>query len=287
MELKLFGKNIFEFKSEKSNLYMQPAMDKLEKSEFLPDFNTMQAHDMSDFLDMEIGLLSSPGASAKGKDKKIKKEKAKVELTPKGVYELKLLNDEEFKMNTDSEYVDGQLQDFKDKLDLMKVSEFDMTRGLNEISSIIVRMENRKKYTDFNDFFEDFAYTTTSRINDLVKNHDNLKLGKVEQFIADMPREAVKAMKDYTAKTKKLCDKKAIFYIIADKKDFKKTDQRRDPILLAQSPFGHFWQILGAWDEEMLFFGRIIRKGEQSPDSGVAKLVKAASRRVAPSAHLI
>ncbi len=40
---------------------------------------------------------------------------------------------------------------------------------------------------------------------------------------------------------------------IADKKDFEKKDKRRDPILLAQSPFGHFWQILGAWDKEMLF----------------------------------
>jgi len=59
-------------------------------------------------------------------------------------------------------------------------------------------------------------------------------------------------MKNYNKATDKLCGKQAVFYIIANKKDFEKTDKRRDPILLAQSPFGHFWQILGAWDEECL-----------------------------------
>jgi uncharacterized lipoprotein len=68
-----------------------------------------------------------------------------------------------------------------------------------------------------------------------------------------MPKEAVEVMKAYNAATGELCGKQAVFYIIADKKDFKKSDQRRDPILLAQSPFGHVWQILGAWDKEMIF----------------------------------
>ena len=59
-------------------------------------------------------------------------------------------------------------------------------------------------------------------------------------------------MKQYNKHTDELCSKQAVFYIIADKKDFERTSQRRDPILLAQSPFGHFWQILGAWDKEMI-----------------------------------
>jgi hypothetical protein len=176
MELKLFGKNVFEFKSSKSSQYFATSSERLEKSEFLPDFNTMQVHDnLRDFLEME-----SPTSIVQGE---------------------------------------------------------------------IVRMENRKKYSSVKDFFEEYPYTNSSRIAELVKKHDHLKLGKVEQFLADMPKEAVKAMKDYTAKTKELCGKKAIFYIIANKEDFKKTEKRKDPILLAQSPFGHFWQILGAWDE--------------------------------------
>ena len=68
-----------------------------------------------------------------------------------------------------------------------------------------------------------------------------------------MPKEAVAAMKEYNKGCDKLCGKQAVFYIIADKKDFEKTNKRRDPILLAQSPFVNRWQILGAWDKEMLF----------------------------------
>ena len=105
--------------------------------------------------------------------------------------------------------------------------------------------------------FEKFPYTTNARIESVVKKHDNLQLGQVDQFVADMPDEAIEAMKEYNKATDKVCGKKAVFYIIADKKDFQKTQSRRDPILLAQSPFGHMWQILGAWDKEMLFLDEL------------------------------
>jgi len=186
------------------------------------------------------------------KKKEEKALKSKMKLTPKRVHELKFLNKKDFKINVDPKYVDDQVQMFKDKLNLIKVSEFDMSRGTNEIASILKRMENRKLYEKHQVFFEQFPYTTTERVNNVVKNHDHLKLGQVEQFMADMPKEATDVMKAYNAECFKLCGKQAVFYIVADKKDFQKSDKRRDPILLAQSPFGHVWQILGAWDEEML-----------------------------------
>lgn len=246
MELKIFGKSLFEYKGKGDNIFAQ-AVGRNKESEFLPDFNTLQNNDFSDFL-----VMDGPNGATAFPIKKKGRPADKIELTPKGVHQLKMLNDDSFQVNTDPEYVDGQLADFKDKLALLKVSEFDMTRGLTEITSIIARMENRKKYAEFAHFFEQFPYTTNVKIVELTKTHDYLQLGKVEQFIADMPKEATQAMKDYTAKVKELCDKKPLFYIIANKKDFKKTEKRRDPILLAQSPYGHFWQILGAWDEEML-----------------------------------
>jgi len=30
-------------------------------------------------------------------------------------------------------------------------------------------------------------------------------------------------------------------------------DEKRDPILLAQSPFGFYYNILGAWEKEMVY----------------------------------
>lgn len=50
-------------------------------------------------------------------------------------------------LNTDPKYVDQQISDFTDKLGLIKSEEYDMRRGVNEISSIVTRLDNRKKYT--------------------------------------------------------------------------------------------------------------------------------------------
>lgn len=264
MQIKLFGKRIFEFTKSKAEPYLYNATEQLEKSKFMPDFHTMREYrnESDSNVLWEINTPGTIGGAIIGGSgsvevKAIKKAEAdlkkKFTLTTKKVFQLKFLNKKDFKINTDTKYVDEQLQTFKDKLALIKSSEYDMSRGTNEIASIVLRLGNRKKYADVKDFFEEYAYTTTDRINKVLKNHDNLKLGKVEEFIADMPKEATDAMKDYNKYCEQLCGKKSIFYIIADKKDFKKTEQRRDPILLAQSPFAHVWQILGAWDEEMMF----------------------------------
>jgi hypothetical protein len=256
MKLKLFGKDVFEFRGKGLEYTLNEVSSTLEKSKFLPDFYAMNdggiPSAVSEWVVMPDTQSSVGGVVAVPIKKEIKKSK-KITLTPKGVHELKLLHDEFFQMKTDGKYIDQQLQDFKDKLGMIKSEEYDMRRGANEISSVVIRLENRKKYSEHKDLFEKFPYTTTTKISEIVKTHDNLKVGQIAQFIADMPKEAVDVMKEYNEATNKVCGKQAVFYIIADKKDFQQTNKRRDPILLAQSPFGHFWQILGAWDEEMLF----------------------------------
>ena|SRR3990167_5535949 len=265
MEIKLFGKKLFEMTSGNGGLptaiRWNGAIDEINKSDYLPDFYKYQNQNSGSnsessgawavLTDVSTGTISGVTKVGKPKDKKLV-EKPKAEISPKGVFEMKMLNDQNFKMKTDPKYLDEQIETFKEKLGMIKSVEWDMNRGTVEIASVLKRFENRKKYADFKEFYEDFPYTTTAKIADLTKAHDHLKMGQVEQFLADMPKEAVDVMKKYTEQTKKLCDKKPIFYIIAKKKDFEKTQTRRDPILLAQSPFGHFWQILGAWDEEML-----------------------------------
>ncbi len=253
MEIKLFGKSLFKFKKgDQIQMWVDSAK---KESKYLPDFykSFNEGFSLNDYE--VISDISGKIAGIQKKNKKVKvteKVEEKVKLTPKGVYELKLLNDTAFVLNTNPEYVDKQISDFKDKLNLLKSEEYDMRRGVEEVISIVMRFENRKKYSEVKDFFDEYPYTTSSKIADLVKSHNHLQIGQIAQFVADMPKEAIDAMKAYNKHTQQICKKDAVFYIIADKKDFKKTDKRRDPILLAQSPFGHFWQILGAWDDEML-----------------------------------
>lgn len=256
MEIRLFGKSLFEAKKSYGQAMYNTAFDYLKKSAFLPDFYQASGMGLEDGIvgwqnvPTSIGMVVQGNATNDNEAAKIKEDR--IEKTPKEVYGLKMLNDLEFKIKVDPTYVDDQIETFKEKLSMIKSQEFDMNRGTNEIGSMLMRLENRKKYPEFESYFEEFPYTTTAKMKNLVKEHDYLKIGEVSQFLADMPKEAVEVMKSYTKQTEKLCDKKAVFYIIANKKDFQKTENRRDPILLAQSPFGHFWQILGAWDEEML-----------------------------------
>lgn len=256
MEFKLFGKSLFEVKRSKKDAVVLAGINEVRESKFLPDFYKLRI----DGSENPYGALvswssmapsSSVAVNVGDKDAKAEPPK-KEEKTPKDIYKLRLLDDKAFKMKVDPEYVDEQIQMFKDKLAIITDGENDMRRGANEIGSILSRLENRKKYGDFHQFYDQYPYTTTVRIEELLKEHDYLKIDLVSQFLADLPKEASDAMKAYNKTNKDLCGKQAIFYIIAKKKDFEKTEKRRDPILLAQSPFGHFWQIIGAWDEEML-----------------------------------
>jgi hypothetical protein len=45
--------------------------------------------------------------------------------------------------------------------------------------------------------------------------------------------------------------------VIAEPDKFRKAYEKRDPILLVQSPFGFYWQILGAWDKEMMLLSEL------------------------------
>lgn len=260
--MKIFGMDLFK---KKGLMLHESAMKANKESEFLVDFYRdigSQGNSIEGAISgwnieaTSTGLIATqPTTLGKKGKKKIEIKKPKVEekkLTPKDVFKLELLNNKSFEMKTDPKYIDEHIEDFKTRLNIVNAEDYDMRRGLVEIQSILMRFENRKSYGKYSEFFKQYPYTTSSKIGEVTKKHDHLKLGQIAQFVADLPKEAIDVMKKYTDTTKELCDKKPVFYIIADKKDFQKTDKRRDPILLAQSPFGHFWQILGAWDSEML-----------------------------------
>jgi hypothetical protein len=120
-----------------------------------------------------------------------------------------------------------------------------------EVIDMVTRLENRRKWNEFKDFFEKFDNTDTDKVNALINKY-NLVLKTSDLFIPKFPKEAIDIMKEYKDNVKKLCGKCPVFYVIAEVEMFKKEDKRNDPILLVQSPFGIYWQILGAWDRELI-----------------------------------
>jgi len=125
-----------------------------------------------------------------------------------------------------------------------------------EVVALIERLENRKKWHKFKNFFSEFQNTTDEKIDVLLEKYD-LVMRTSDLFVPEFPDDAIEVMKKYTDNMQKLCKKKPVFYVIAEPDKFKKVYEKRDPILLVQSPFGFYWQILGAWDKEMILLSEL------------------------------
>lgn len=140
-----------------------------------------------------------------------------------------------------------------DKIKVMKEKEsiIQQKYAKREVTALIERLENRKKFEVHQDYFIRFQNTNDEKIDILLTKYD-LVLKSSDIFIPEFPAIAINIMTEYTEKTKLLCEKKPVFYVIATDDKFKEKFKRRDPILLVQSPFGFYWQILGAWDKEMI-----------------------------------
>jgi len=147
--------------------------------------------------------------------------------------------------------IDEKISILKDKSKLITQSY-----AKREVDALIERMENRKKYLESKEFFERFSNTTDEKIDNLLKKYE-LVMKTSDIFVPEFPVEAIKIMTEYTEEVAKICDKKPYFYVIADEDLFRKSYDKRDPILLVQSPFGFYWQILGAWDKEMLILSEL------------------------------
>lgn len=145
------------------------------------------------------------------------------------------------------ENLEEKITVLKMKKDFIKSNRY----AKKEVIDMITRLENRRKYDEFKEFFDQFDNTTTDKINALVNKYE-LVLNTSDLFIPKFPKEAMDIMTSYKANVQKLCGKSPIFYVIAEKSMFNVENKRNDPILLVQSPFGIYWQILGAWDKELI-----------------------------------
>lgn len=257
--MKVFGTGLFSHKKQKALYdFAQHGVIKLASNYG------------SDYIQISesVGRLTD---RVKGK----KEEPKKKETTPKEIFLAKSLNLPDFEINTNEEYINEQIDLLERKLELYPKPETEKQRrnrilrgspeavawndspgavkyGYYETEGMIIRMENRKKLAE-HDGYSRWPYTTNDAIRRVMSENTNLEAEQVMPSLPDLPEEAVKVIETYRKYTSDLCGMEPIFYLIKPKKDRAEVERKRDPILIAQSPFGYFWQILGAWDEEVKF----------------------------------
>lgn len=154
--------------------------------------------------------------------------------------------------------VDFLLENLDEKIATLKDKEnlSNQRYAKEQISELCKRLENRKRYKEFEDFFKSLPVTTDTAIQKLLDKY-KLVFKSSELFIPSFPKEAIDIMKEYTRVCKEISGLDPVFYVIAEAEDFKDKVKKNDPILLAQSPFGFTWYVLGAWDEEMLLLSEL------------------------------
>ncbi len=149
----------------------------------------------------------------------------------------------------------NMIEDIDAKIAALKIRKGMISSGNQHVSKELIgmelRLENRKKWDEFKDFYSQFENTTTGKIQDLINKYKLVFKGS-DLFISSFPDEAINIMKEYKDQTVKLCGKQPYFYVIAEESSFKEEYRRKDPILTVQCPFGAYWQVLGAWDKEMI-----------------------------------
>jgi hypothetical protein len=150
------------------------------------------------------------------------------------------------------------LSNLEDKIEILKYKRDLIVQSYTrrEVEGLIDRLENRRKWEKFKEFFNEFQNTTDEKIDNLLVKYD-LVMETSDLFVPEFPDDAIALMKAYSEKMDKLCGKKPVFYVIAEPDKFRKAYEKRDPILLVQSPFGFYWQILGAWDKEMILLSEL------------------------------
>lgn len=182
-----------------------------------------------------------------GGEPKVEEKTIKVQVKPKDVL-----------VELETVPTPFNLVGLEQKLEILKAKSDLITQhyAKREITALMERLENRKQYVKFKSYFAEFQNTTDEKIDDLLKKH-NLVMKTADIFIPEFPDDAIQTMTTYTKKLGLLCGKKPVFYVIAEPDKFRTAYEKRDPILLVQSPFGFYWQILGAWDEEMILLGEL------------------------------
>lgn len=155
------------------------------------------------------------------------------------------------------------LEGLADKI-LMMEEKIELTTqkiSKEESEGLLLCLKNRRKFDKkckaaggktYREYFSQFDETDEIKIDVLLKKY-SLVMKSADIFIPEFPADATKTMATATKVTMELCGKKPRLFVIANKEQFRDADGKRDPILLAQSPFGFYYYILGAWDKEMLY----------------------------------
>lgn len=160
----------------------------------------------------------------------------------------------------------GQIATIKKRINVLQEQGVAKSTLENEYHALEF-LEARQKYSKFYELFK-WPTTNQEKVLKLLKTY---KLHAVDMNqdgsgVQNIPHEAIDEIEKYVKAFAKVNKKKRPqFRLIVDEPTYKEMMakvKKKDPILLALSPFGNWYYILGAWDEEVKYVDDLIFKGK-------------------------
>ena len=193
---------------------------------------------------VDHGLWEWNGSSKKEKDKRIAKK-------PIEIFEE--IVSEKPKINLNN--LDGQIKLVKERIKVL--SQHLRRVNLDQEEQALGYLKARKRYERFGNKFK-WEITNKVLIDKLCKKY-KVKLVDIHQYYRNIPKEGVDEIERFGEALEYINNCEPLFKLIID--DGGK-ETRKDPILLAASPFGNWYYILGAWDKEVEIVDKLIYKGK-------------------------
>jgi hypothetical protein len=180
---------------------------------------------------------------------KTKEMDNRIEMKPVEVFQE--IVSEEPKMNLAS--IDKQIKMVKKRKELLESMKISLSDEIEALKFLEARKKLLKKKYNFR-----WSITTFSKIETLLKKY-KLQIVNVQSFYKTIPMEGINEMEKFLEEYKKVRDDLPVIKLIIDEGG---RETKKDPIILASSPFGKWFYILGAWDKEVEIIDDLIYKGK-------------------------
>lgn len=118
-------------------------------------------------------------------------------------------------------------------------------------------LKARKKYIEYKDEFK-WSIATLSAVEKLCEKY-KLRVVDFKNYYKNVPMEGIEELEKFLKAYRKVRNDEPVLKLVID---YGGKEQKKDPILLASSPFGKWWIILGAWDKEVAVVDELIYRGK-------------------------
>lgn len=157
--------------------------------------------------------------------------------------------------NMDLNNLDEKIKSIKKRKKAME--EYIGNTSTEDEDLALTYLKARKKFLKYAHLF--IWEVTTEELIDQLKNKYKITTASLANFYKCVPEEGVEQLKAFTKAFHKVCDDEPRFKLLIEEES---KEHKKDPILLAQSPFGNWYYVLGAWDKEIRFVDDLIYNGK-------------------------